>query len=63
LKLDAKPVAHNVPIPVPYNWKAKVKQDLNDDSARKVIQPVPIGTPVEWCSKMIVITKMGLHVE
>ena len=57
LKPDAKPYAHHVPIPVPYHWKDQVKKDLDADVARKIIQPVPIGTPVEWCSKMLITAK------
>ena len=57
LKENAVPHAHHVPIPVPFHWKEKVKQDLDMDVQREIITPVPIGTPVKWCSKMIVTAK------
>ena len=57
LKEEATPHAHHVPIPVPYHWKKQVKADLDLDVERGIIQPVPIGTPVSWCSKMIVTPK------
>ena len=47
VKPDAKPFAHHVPIPVPFHWKAQVKQDLDNDISRKIIEPVPIRSPVE----------------
>ena len=34
LKPDAVPQAQHVPIPVPYHWKDRVKQDLDADVAR-----------------------------
>ena len=61
---EAKPHAHHVPIPVPFHWKEQVKQDLDNDIAREIIEPVPIGSPVDWCSKMIVTAKkMDPHAE
>ena len=57
LKEEATPHAHHVPIPVPYHWKKQVKADLDLDVERGIIQPVSIGTPVSWCSKMIVTPK------
>ena len=57
LKLDVKPYARHSPIPVPYNWKAEVKASLDRDIGRGIIKPVPIGTPVEWCSIMVIIQK------
>ena len=55
LKPDAKPYARHSPIPAPYNWKAEVKATLDRDVARGIIKPVPTGTPVEWCSTMVII--------
>ena len=57
LKPDAVPQAQHVPIPVPYHWKDRVKQDLDADVARQIICPVPVGEPVKWCSKMLVTAK------
>lgn len=57
LKPDAVPHAQHVPIPVPFHWKDQVKKDLDADVEREIIKPVPIGNPVQWCSKMIVTAK------
>ena len=57
LKPNATPYANHVPIPVPYHWKEQVRNDLESDVERGIIQPVPIGSPVTWCSKMIVTPK------
>lgn len=57
LKPDAVPHAQQVPIPVPFHWKDQVKKDLDADVEREIIKPVPIGNPVQWCSKMIVTAK------
>ena len=57
LKPDVVPQAQHVPIPVPYHWKDRVKQDLDADVARQIICPVPVGEPVKWCSKMLVTAK------
>lgn len=57
LKEEVIPLAHHVPIPVPYDWKEQVKVDLDSDVERGIIQPVPIETLVSWCSKMIVMPK------
>ena len=53
----AQPVAVHSPIPVALHWEKKVKEDLDRDVALGVIEPVPINTPVTWCSKMIVVPK------
>ena len=59
-KPDAKPYAHHSPIPVPYNWKAKVKASLDRNVARGIIKPVPIVTPFKWCSTVaIILNKNG----
>ena len=57
LHLDAKPYAHHVTIPISFHWKAEVKESTNRDIAINITEPVPIREPVEWCSKIIVITK------
>ena len=57
LRPDAIPKARHTPIPVPHNWKDEVKKALDRDVARGIIQPVPIGTPTEWCSPMVVVRK------
>ena len=54
---DAIPVAAHSPIPVPLHWEECVKQDLDRNVARGVIEPVPINTPVTWCARMVVVLK------
>ena len=54
---DAKPVACHKPIPVPVHWQQDVYAGLDQDVRLGVIEPVPIGTPVTWCHKMVVIPK------
>ena len=54
---EAKPVAHHTPIPVPIYWQEQVKAGLDQDVQLGVIEPVPIGTPVSWCHRMVVCAK------
>lgn len=54
---DARPVASHTPIPVPVHWHEDVKAGLNQDVRLGVIEPVPIGTPVTWCHRMVVCPK------
>ena len=57
LKSSAIPKACHCPIPVPFHLKTAVKKALDDDVARGIITPVPLGTPTEWCSTMVVQSK------
>ena len=57
LKNDAVPHARHTPIPIPLHWKKEVKEQLEKDVRDGVIEPVPIGEPVIWCSPMIVTAK------
>ena len=58
IKPDAIPfAARHTPVPVPHHWKAAVKNSLDKDVERGIIAPVPIGTPVTWCSPMVVVSK------
>ena len=54
---DTRPVAHHNPIPVPFHWQEAVKACLDQDVRLGVIEPVPIGTPVTWCHKMVICPK------
>ena len=54
---DATPVAHHTPIPVPVHWQEQVKIGLDQDVQLGVIEPVPVGTPVSWCHRMVVCAK------
>ena len=53
----AKPVAKHKPIPIPIHWQQQVYAGLDQDCKLGVIEPVPVGTPVTWCHKMIIIAK------
>ena len=55
LKPDAIPYAVHSPIPVPHHEKELIKQQLDDQEARGIIQRVPIGTPVIWCAQMVIV--------
>ncbi|XP_012943385.2 uncharacterized protein LOC106013107 [Aplysia californica] len=54
---DARPVAHHTPIPVPVHWQDEVKAGLDQDVRLGVIEPVPVGTLVTWCHKMVICPK------
>ena len=54
---DIPPVAHHSPIPVAIHWQEKVKAGLDRDVELGVLEPVPIGTPVTWCSRMVIAAK------
>ena len=54
---EATPVAHHTPIPVPIYWQDQVKSGLDQDQQLGVLEPVPIGTPVTWCHRMVVCAK------
>ena len=56
-KNDDSPTAVHKPIPVPHHWKATVKDQLDNDVALGIIEPVPTGTPTTWCSRMITVPK------
>lgn len=53
----ATPTAHHTPIPIPVYWKKSVKDGLDRDVRLGVIEPVPVGTPVTWCHRMVVCPK------
>lgn len=54
LKTGYTQYAQHAPISIALHWKEEVKQSLNEDL---VIEPVSIGEPVKWWSKMIVIPR------
>ena len=57
LKDDAIPAAIHVPIPIPLHWKEEIKADLDRDVKNGIIEPVPVGERVTWCSPMVVVPK------
>ena len=57
LKSDAIPYAKHNPIPIPHHWKETIKAGLDLNVKRGIIKPALIGTPVTWCSPMVVVRK------
>ena len=53
----ATPVAKHKPIPIPIHWQKEVYAGLEQDCRLGVIEPVPVGTPVTWCHRMVVCAK------
>ena len=53
----AKPVAVHQPVSIPVHWQAQVKEELDRDCRLGVIEPVPMGEPTAWCSRMVVCPK------
>ena len=54
---SARPVAVHKPVPIPMHWMKQVKEQLDKDVRLGVLEPVPVGDPVTWCSRMIVCPK------
>ena len=54
---DATPYVTHKPIPIPIHWQADIYADINRDVNLKVLEPVPVGTPVTWCHKMVIVAK------
>ena len=57
LKEDAKPHATHNPFSIPIHWREEVKRKLDKDVEDGVIEPVPIGDPVKWCSHGLLHSK------
>ena len=57
LKQEAVPKAKHRPIPEPYHLKEPVRLALMQDIERGILKQVPIGTPMDWCSTMVITTK------
>ena len=55
--LGAKPTAVHTPIPVPHHRKKRVNEELDRDVAQGIIEPVRVGTPTTWCSRMVAAPK------
>ena len=54
---NADPVAFHTPIPIPLHWQDEVKASLDQDVRLGVLEPVPAGTPVTWCHRMVICAK------
>jgi len=57
LRPDARPHAVHVPATVPHHFYDEVRQQLDDDIKKGIIEAVPAGEPTEWCSRMVVVPK------
>ena len=57
LKPGSVPFATHSPIPTPIHWKEQIKADLDRDEEDGIIEKVPVGEPVHWCSPMVVAAK------
>ena len=53
----AEPVAYHRPITVPIHWRDAIKAGLDEDVRLGVIEPVPVGETVSWCSHMVICPK------
>ena len=56
-KEGAVPKAVHTPVPVPYHWKSRVKEDLDRDVRLGIIEKVPQNCPVNWLSRMVIAPK------
>ena len=56
-KEGVEPYRVHTPIQVPHHWSKKVKSDIDKDVRLGIIEPVPQGTPTEWCARMVVAAK------
>ena len=54
---DATPFVRHKPIPIPVHWQEDVYAGLEQDARLGVLEPVPVGTPVTWCHRMVVVPK------
>ena len=50
-------ITTHTPITITICRKKIIMESLDHDVQRGIITPVPIGTPVEWCSPMVVTSK------
>ena len=56
-KPDAIPHIRHVPIPVALHWNDAVKDLVFGNVEKGIFERNPIGTPIKWCSPMIVVPK------
>ena len=57
IRPGATPVAAHKPAAVPLHFKEEVRRLNEEDVALGVIEPVPIGVPSNWQSRMVVTPK------
>jgi hypothetical protein len=58
---NTTPVAVHTPIAVPLHWQEKVKSNLDRDVTLGIIEPVPVGELLTWCSRMVISRKKNGH--
>ena len=46
-----------MPVPIPIHWMKDVKDQLDKDVRLGVLEQVPVGQTVKWCSRMVVCPK------
>ena len=56
-KENVHPVANLVPIPVPFHWKEKVDELIQENVRLGVMEKVEPGTKTVWCSKLVPVAK------
>ena len=54
---SAVPLAVHKPIAVPLHYRAEVKANIDADVKRGVLEKVPPGVPVTWCTRMVITPK------
>ena len=54
---DATPKAVYTAATVPIHWREEVQEQLNQDVAMGIIEPVPSGVPTTWQARMQVVAK------
>lgn len=54
---DAVPYAVHSPIPIPHHWKDAVENIIQRDVKLGILEKVPVGDPVEWCTRMVTVKK------
>ena len=54
---DAPAYAVHTPTPIAFHFQDPVKIMLDNWTQRQIITPVVVGEPVDWCTRMVVVTK------
>ena len=57
LKPDTTP--HKTLIPISLDWKTEVKESIDADVEKEIVEPILISEPVKWCVLMVVIPQKG----
>ena len=57
LRPGAQPHAVPVPASILLHFFDEVRQQLDDDIKKGIIEAVPAREPTEWCSRMVVVPK------